>query len=316
MDRLIAKLKRYSVSAKHSKAMSGTTATDVEPAPFMSESDLRPVQVKKHGLDSLPPEIRRHILSTLDVSQLKALVCAAANFHQQYIFDRKYLLCTCFERTLDSVTVDAYAVHLSMAQREDPKQDITDFLKTYEEDTSRRRLSLVDKLTQEEAISMTSFYFRYVEPLAETYTRWMLASLDEARETEDIPHSHQQIDTPTSTETMRVTRAIYRFQLLCNLAGPCENTLLSARDHLNDVVETLLDILEPWEVEELFSFYQFAEGVYDKIFKDIGWDLHPDNPKFNDQGRPPTPDGAFDLDGFSKSSITTTNISVSGSLYA
>ncbi|KAL6353923.1 hypothetical protein LRP88_12918 [Fusarium phalaenopsidis] len=58
----------------------------------------------------------------------------------------------------------------------------------------------------------------------------------------------------------------------------------------------LLNIIEPWEIEELFAFYQFALNVYDKVFTDIYWDLHPDNPKFDDQGRPPTPDGAFDLD--------------------
>lgn len=34
----------------------------------------------------------------------------------------------------------------------------------------------------------------------------------------------------------------------------------------------------------------------DQIFHEIRWDVHEDNPKFEDQQRPPTPEGAFDLD--------------------
>lgn len=68
------------------------------------------------GLDILPPEVRRHLLSILDLPRLKALVHASPTFHQQYLIDRKYLLCKSLEETLGSVTVDAYAVHLFAAQ--------------------------------------------------------------------------------------------------------------------------------------------------------------------------------------------------------
>jgi len=301
MNRLIAKFKRPTVSAKDSKKTPDPTTTrlDADPEPVGSQSNSGPMQVK-HGLDSLPSEVRRYLLSTLDISQLKALVSASAVFHQQYIFDRKYLLCRCLERTMGRVTVDAYAVHLSAAQRGDTKQDVTEFLKSYAENTSRRRLLLADKLAEEEAVSMTGFHFRYIKTLTGHYARWMLANLDEAKEAENGPRSHQQGVALTSTETMRVTRAIYRFQLLCHLAGPDDRSLWLSRDHLNETMQAFLDTLEPWEVEELFSFYQFAHDVYDVIIKDVGWDLHPDNPKFNDQGRPPTPDGAFDLEGLSK----------------
>ena len=44
------------------------------------------------GLDRLPPEVRRHLLATLDLSRLKALVRVSPTFHQHYLFDRKYLL--------------------------------------------------------------------------------------------------------------------------------------------------------------------------------------------------------------------------------
>ncbi|RSL79132.1 hypothetical protein CEP51_007611 [Fusarium floridanum] len=91
---------------------------------------------------------------------------------------------------------------------------------------------------------------------------------------------------------MRLTRAAYRFQLLCQLVSPERNSSASREDTL----QSFINIMEAWEVEEFFTFYQFAYDVYDKVLTNIYWDLHPDNPRFNDQGRPPTPDGAFDLD--------------------
>lgn len=254
-----------------------------------------------HGLDSLPAEVRRYLLSTLDCSQLKALVYASGTFYQQYVLDRKYLLCKCLERTLGSVTVDAYPVHLFATRGEDTFQTVADFLQGFSENTSRRRLHLVGKLTEECAVSMTAFHFRYIRPLVEEYSRWMLENFHEAKGTADGPARCQQSATLSSTETMRVTRTIHRFQLLCHLAGTSDKPLILSWDHRNETIQAFLDAIEPWEVEELFSFYQFASDVYDKAFTNIKWDLHPDNPKFNDQGRPPTPDGAFELDGTCKS---------------
>lgn len=55
------------------------------------------------------------------------------------------------------------------------------------------------------------------------------------------------------------------------------------------------------EAEELLAFYQFAEDVYDGIFDDIEVEVHPDNPRFREETRPPTPDGVFVLDNSCKS---------------
>jgi hypothetical protein len=102
-------------------------------------------------------------------------------------------------------------------------------------------------------------------------------------------------------EKLRLTRAIYRFQLLCQVADPADTALLSSRE---ETVRAFLDLLEPWEIEELFSFYQFAQDVYDRALKDIRWHLQPHNPKFEDQRQPPTPEWAFILDNMSKLSYT------------
>lgn len=262
------------------------------------------------GLESLPPEVRRLILSVLDLSRLKALVHASPTYHQQYVHDRRYLLCRSLEETLGSVTVDSYAVHLFAAPVGNKNRNISGFLRSYADSIARRWLPLADKLTLGDAIGMVTFYFRCVEPVTEHFVHWILQNLQQA--------PGQTLDgqpaaiTLTNTELARFTRATYRFQMLCYLGDPDDKRIRVWRA---DNVQAFLDLFEPWEREELYSFYQFAEDIYDHIFDNILWDLHPDNPKFDDQGRPPTPDGAYDLSISNKFGMsikyTQTSISVS-----
>lgn len=44
-------------------------------------------------LESLPAEIRRYILFTLEYEELKALIHASPIYHQQYLLDRQHILC-------------------------------------------------------------------------------------------------------------------------------------------------------------------------------------------------------------------------------
>lgn len=46
----------------------------------------------------------------------------------------------------------------------------------------------------------------------------------------------------------------------------------------------------------MVCIYVFAKGQFNQIFNDIHWDVHQENPRFEGQDRPPTPDGAFDFD--------------------
>lgn len=260
-------------------------------------------------LESLPPEIRRHLLSILDLPRLKQLVRASPTFHEQYLFDRKYFLYRSIEETLGSATVDAYAVNQSTVLAGDTEQKTTWDLNPYLEQSKRRYLSLAEKNTQEEATSMAAFYFHTVNPIAAHYARWSRDNL--ATFVAEDSHSHQKEVTHilTDMETVRFTRAIYRFQVLCQAAGINRDrgfgSISRSMRSREETVLAILDVIEPWEIEEMFSFYQFAQEVYDNIFSKIRWDLHSDNPKFDDQRRPPTPDGAFDLDNSCKFIISS-----------
>ncbi|KAI8716317.1 hypothetical protein NCS52_00924900 [Fusarium sp. LHS14.1] len=243
-------------------------------------------------LECLPPEVRRYILSILNLSHLSALVHASPTFHQQYLVDRRYILCKSLEATIGCLTVEAYAVHRLSAPR-----NTSEFFDWYSEKCSHRAVPVTNDLTEGVASTIAGFYLRSVKPVVEECACRML---DNLAKNADDDHGDQQTIRPSQTEIMRLTRAAYRFQLLCQLTSP-ERTIRSSTE---EKLQTLLNIMEPWEVEELFTFYQFALGVYDKVFTDIYWDLHPDNPKFDDQARPPTPDGAFDLDsGFVRDNL-------------
>ncbi|KAI0973597.1 hypothetical protein F4678DRAFT_405526 [Xylaria arbuscula] len=277
-------------------------ASDTSPVPVTTQSDLsRRAEQHKHRqcrLENLPPELRHHVLSDLDIPQLTALIHASPTFYQQYLSDRRRLLCSSLEQTLGSATVDAYAIQLFAAQETDIDQIITRFLDSYGANLSRGCLPLIDELTEENALSMVELYTHSVKPLIDCCARWMLESLSEEATKYASDHTvfsdHKGSLVLSRTETVRLARAAYRFELLSRVTAVDKRTDRTLS--LNKYLKAFLNKLEPWEVEELVSFYQFAESQYDIIFNDIRWDLHPDNPRFADQDRLPTPLGAFDME--------------------
>ncbi|KAF4468590.1 hypothetical protein FALBO_4510 [Fusarium albosuccineum] len=288
MKRLIAKFKRSakiqpSLASEHPTVSDAAIADEVtttqqdghEPEP----KPAKPVQ--NAPLEDLPAEVRRHLLSVLDLPQLKALVRASPTFHQQYVFDRKYLLCRSLENTLGSVMFDAYACQLS--QSSDWKQFQQDY-------TEKNCLPPSDQITQETAAKIAVFHTNYVTPIVRYFSDKSLNHLLSL--TKDLEGDKLEAALSTS-EAMRFTRAVYRFEILCQVAGPHSETDMFLR---TEAAEQFFLIFEPWEVEELLSFYQFVEPIYDDIFKQVRDDFHPDNPRFDDQPRPPTPEGAFDFD--------------------
>jgi hypothetical protein len=213
-----------------------------------------------HGpdlIEELPAEVRRHILSVLSFDELKALVHASPVFHQQYRHDRAYVLSSVLESELQSVTVDAYAVNKLTSMR-DPEMDIAEFLtQTY----AQRAVSL-RRVPEDELLEMVAFLMaiRAVIP------RVMSFCLDENLDTGASP-----------TEFMRLARSMYRFQLLCLVADPLFRAGWPWRQA---AVKTLVELFEPWEVEELITFFQYAEEHYEALMESMHEDLPPDT-EFN-----------------------------------
>lgn len=157
---------------------------------------------------------------------------------------------------------------------------------------------------------MAAFYFHIVKPIAEHYVRWSLENLATFVSEDSQNCQKEGTHILTDMELIRFTRAIYRFQVFCEVVkyGNREEDFgsIGRGDRMREeAMLAFLNVIEPWEIEEMYSFYQFAHEVYDNIFVKIRWDLHSDNPKFDRQYRPPTPDGASDLDNSCKFDINS-----------
>lgn len=146
---------------------------------------------------------------------------------------------------------------------------------------SQRSLPDQTSFTDVEAVAMVSFYFLNVKPITEYYTRWLFKNLT-TEAAEYVQHARQPT-LASRSEEIRLIRAIYRFEMLCQIAGPASNTTYSSRRAL---VCIFLEHFNAWEIEELFSFYQFVETRYSNTFDSIRSDLHPDNPRFENEDRP------------------------------
>jgi hypothetical protein len=195
--------------------------------------------------------------------------------------------------TLRSVSVDASVVYrTSSAGFSDTRtsEKVTQFLKAYQD---RRSLTQYLSLTEGEAVGIAAFHSSIIKPLIRHNTSWALDNL--ANETKNS-RSHQPL---SRTEETRLLCALYRFELCCNLFGRGRHGTIWQKPDFKpeDILKMFICIFEPWEVEEIACMYTFSEEKYVRIFRDILWDVHEENPKFADQ-RPPTPKGAFDFEIF------------------
>ncbi|OJJ87649.1 uncharacterized protein ASPGLDRAFT_63789 [Aspergillus glaucus CBS 516.65] len=247
-------------------------------------------------LENLPAEIRRHLLSTLDYEGLKALVHASSIYHQQYLLNRHHLLCKCLETTLGSNTTGACAVYQSGLvefSKTRTEEIITQFLESYGNSRFLSQYSFLKTLILDQVISIVAFHLSIIKPLARYYAGWTVVNL--AKDTKDT----QDYLSLSSTEETRLTRALYRFQLYCNLFGV--SCYRSRRQWMLEFES---------EVEEIACIYTFAKTTFNQVFDDIRWDVHQDNPRFDGQHRPPTPQGAFNFDsGYTRDLLLERNLS-------
>ncbi|GKZ69523.1 hypothetical protein AnigIFM50267_004734 [Aspergillus niger] len=270
----------------------------------MLESSMTDDLVRSNSrlhLESLPPEIRVQILLLLDVEGLKSLVQASPVYHEQYLQDRKRLLLACLSTTLGSIFFEACVVQetSSVGFSQTRNHDrIYEFFKSLAKRRSLTRHSdLTAGLTLDDAIDMVTFYRSVLKPFAWSYSAWALRNL--AKEPEA---AHNNIDNPLSeSEEHRIIRALYRFQLCGNVFGVGPNKdmldLFEIQFQLSDmeILMLLEDLYEPWELEEINCVNVFAETKCREIHDAVTWDFSEKNPRFDDQERPPTPDGAVDI---------------------
>jgi len=249
----------------------------------------------KITLETLPPEIRRHVLFTLDLDSLSGLVHASPVFHQQYLLDRHPILCQSLQSTLRSATPEACAVHradvVGALEADDSTRAAatTTFLDSWSRRAWSTAYSIRDEnLALDEAVSMAVFHLSVVKPIMERASNWFLANF--AKETGTAADSDPTL--LSSTEQTRLLRALYRFQLAAIVFGNGSRTKAPPRDWGHRVSLHLADLLTPlapWEIEEIGCVFAFAGSVYSPILDLVEKETDPDGPRFVSEGRPNGP---------------------------
>lgn len=255
------------------------------------------------GLERLPAEIRRHVLSVLDLHCLKALVRASPTFHEQYLHDRRHLLSASLEVTLGCASLDAFATQKAKAQNQYTLEYVTGVLETWREKLPyRSSFQLAGAITEDEAVDMVYSYFETVMPVAENFIEDALEDFEkQVGEFTDKAESQPEL---SNIEWQRWLRATYRFELLCWVTDP-NMPGLTCEIAANNAT-CLFFTPEPWEGEELFTFYQLVEHFYEKVWGQITMGIDLDNPRFDDQDRSHALVGAFDINDSGKPRIEST----------
>ncbi|KAJ5832723.1 hypothetical protein N7474_001034 [Penicillium riverlandense] len=209
-------------------------------------------------LEMLPPELRIQILFLLGIVELKALVRASSVFHNQYLLGRRPLLCTCLERTLAGVTRHALAGYEYKYRY--PYNKITHrdrILRSLEHSEGGGRFSR----------DLSFLIGKYnVDQVAEILG-WLLKG-------------RRAMGPLTETETMRLMRGLYLFQLFCIIFGVNEfkiggpmglsdrgiSWLRTLENPIHALLERFTRIYMPWEIEGIACINAFAKDKFDQIF--------------------------------------------------
>ncbi|KAH6838509.1 hypothetical protein B0I37DRAFT_387065 [Chaetomium sp. MPI-CAGE-AT-0009] len=235
------------------------------------------IEVANHGstiqlsrLESLPTELRSHILSSLaSLDDLKATAHASPIFYHQYRADRKQILDCILRSTLgDRVFVDAYAVQKSVRLEHPPHLTPSlaarTFMDTYQKHRSQPS-TIASECTAADIVGMATFYWSTVGPLMQEIPQRLLHNLDPSL----------QIGHLSGVERERLLRALYRFQMWCNLYGTDPGAVAGSRSV--QPIEMLMHffrVFEPWEIEEISCIHALFMDMYDHIFVHLKLLLH------------------------------------------
>ncbi|KAH8756218.1 hypothetical protein F5883DRAFT_718469 [Diaporthe sp. PMI_573] len=265
------------------QALSGGDATGKEIRRLEDTASAlgSPSTAPQPTLEDLPVELQGLILSNAPTFQsLSALVHASPNMHRVYSGDRLRILRSVLGTTLEGMLVDALGAHYSgsdLFQEIRHESLLWAFVKEQEAKYTTPEADWTAQLSYEDAIDLLHFHVRVIEPLAERYASWALASLPTESGQEQA--GHQPL---SDTERRRIQRAMYQLQLFCNVCGS-KGEGRSCPNRIEDNIDRLrvLSIFPPWEIEQILCIHEFAVETYSDVFRRVAWDLNMDrNPKY------------------------------------
>lgn len=263
------------------QALSTEDANDklTEPAKNLASS-LDSFTAPQLSLEELPVELQQLIMSQAPtLSSLGALVRASPQLHRVYVENRAQILRSVLAQVLNGMLVDALgAYHSGKESFQQVREEslLWAFVEEYESKYTTTATDWMAALSSEDIIRLHHFHTSIIEPLTDRYATWALAELP-------IPLTDEQTRKQplSNTERCRIQRAMYRLQVFCNVCGSLGQGR-SPRERIEKNVDRLrvLSTFPAWEIEEILCFHRFAEEMNGKVFRQVAWDLNPENPKY------------------------------------
>ncbi|OTB05343.1 hypothetical protein M426DRAFT_10669 [Hypoxylon sp. CI-4A] len=151
-------------------------------------------QSRDAPVERFPPELRRHLLSFLDLDDLRSFVHASPTYHQQYLASRRYLLCHALHNTIGPIVIDAFIAHKSGPAASNGPCTLDKVLEYYRDLHPSKALACLTTSSEAEVVDMVRTH------------QVMLGSISILR--------HAWKFDPTDYHPLQ---GFYRYEILCRL---------------------------------------------------------------------------------------------------
>lgn len=251
-------------------------------------------------IESLPVEIQRQIIFCIpSLTTLGAIIRASPVFYSLFQSEPRNFIANCLILGLGDAFLDASTAQAAMQddfqrQRRDAMKMrrepsvIWPFLESYRKKVEELACNAwIHSISLPDAVQMATFHASTVKPLVEQYASWALANIG----TSTTPSAL------SSTERMRIQRAIYRFQIVCDVFGnrlKDDNLATNRPRHLGCL--RFLAGYEPWEIEEILCINAFVQEQYEHRLSEVSADLNPNNDRLWNHSPLGGPEYVFDLE--------------------
>lgn len=213
-------------------------------------------------MEALPPELKIEVMQRADeISALSTLIHSIPSFFNVFTKAKTTILRSVLRRAIQPlVTQDALTVLDSSKLTVSGTEEVRRFLESY-----KYRLKIKDPLTLTESLSPLSTHMdlsrkhKLVEWFTHDLCTTILSSPPFTRqgETKSLPVSTE--------ETVRIHRALYRFELYCDLFRPT----IPSRLGPDEAREQLLDLWPAWEVEELSCIHTYLSRRLSDVVDEV-----------------------------------------------
>lgn len=250
------------------------------------------------SLESLPAELRLRVLASMpDLESLGSLIQASPVYFAHYRLDRETLLSCCLEPDMcGEVLIDAIAAFNSqpseIGRLTQPNSNVTDFLDLYGWwRYTHSPIAMLKSVSLAEIRWIMCNHTSTVRPLTTRFANMTLEGLKyyyahyvepwereaDSEESQAPRPAMVWPDDVRRTERTRILRAIYRFQIFCNLFGGKQSQSFTSEE----IQQIFLCQFDAWEIEEMNCFSECINKMWANVSAAVKRDVDIFRPKFS-----------------------------------